>query len=42
MTTPATKDRVAGRIGAAALLILALAFGLGGATIGYAFASEPL
>ncbi len=42
MTTPATKDRVAGRIGAAALLILALAFGLGGATIDYAFASDPL
>lgn len=42
MTTPATKDGAAGRIGAAALLILALAFGLGGATIDYAFASDPL
>lgn len=42
MTAPATKDRAAGRIGAAALLILALAFGLGGATIQYAFASDPL
>jgi putative tricarboxylic transport membrane protein len=42
MTTPATKDGMAGRIGAAALLILALAFGLGGATIDYAFASDPL
>lgn len=42
MTTPATKNGAAGRIGAAALLILALAFGLGGATIDYAFASDPL
>lgn len=42
MTTPVTKDGAAGRIGAAALLILALAFGLGGATIDYAFASDPL
>lgn len=39
---PATKDRAAGRMGAAALLVLALAFGLGGATIQYAFASDPL
>ncbi len=42
MTMPATKNGAAGRIGAAALLILALAFGLGGATIDYAFASDPL
>lgn len=42
MPHPTSKDRTAGRIGAAALLILALAFGLGGATIDYAFASDPL
>ncbi|MFZ5675416.1 MAG: tripartite tricarboxylate transporter TctB family protein [Pseudomonadota bacterium] len=42
MTTPVTRDRAAGRIGAAALLILAFAFGVGGATIQYAFASDPL
>lgn len=42
MAGSTSTDRAAGRIGAAALLILALAFGLGGATIDYAFASDPL
>ena len=42
MTAPATKGMAAGRIGAAAILILAIAYGLGGATITYAFASDPL
>lgn len=42
MTRQTITSSVAGRIGAAALLILALAYGLGGATIEYAFASDPL
>ncbi len=42
MAGTTSKDRTADRIGAAALLILALAFGLGGASIDYAFASDPL
>ncbi|QIG50938.1 tripartite tricarboxylate transporter TctB family protein [Nordella sp. HKS 07] len=42
MADSTSNGRTAGRIGAAALLILALVFGLGGATIDYAFASDPL
>jgi putative tricarboxylic transport membrane protein len=36
------KTSVAGHIGAFAILALALTYGIGGATIEYAFASDPL
>lgn len=42
MSHLSTHPRRTGLIGAACLLILALAYGIGGSTIQYAFASDPL
>lgn len=42
MSHLSTHPRRTGLIGAACLLLLALAYGIGGSTITYAFASDPL